>query len=58
MESVILVECDISSLKLVMKFLPNTFELEQRLVHLDQLNEQCRDIVVAIEVNKCRVKDQ
>ena len=38
-ESVLLVECEIPSLKLVVDILPDTFALEERLVHLEQLNE-------------------
>ena len=53
-ESVLLVECEIPSLKLAIKLLPDTSPLEEHLVHL----EQCLDALVALEVNKCRVKVQ
>ena len=55
-ESILLVECEIPSLKLVVELLPDTSTLEERLVHLEQLDEQHRDALVALEVNKHRVK--
>ena len=39
-------------------FLPNTFALEEHLVHLEQLDEKHQDALVALEVNKRRVKVQ
>ena len=57
-ESVLLVECEIPSLKLAIKILPDTSALEERLVHLEQLDEQRRDALVALEVNQRRVKVQ
>ena len=53
-ESVLLVECKIPFLKLDIEILPDTFALEERLVHL----EQRRDALVALEANKCCVKVQ
>ena len=38
-ESILPVECEIPSLKLAMEILPDTFALEEHLVHLEQLNE-------------------
>ena len=55
-ESVLPIECEIPSLKLAIELLPDTSPLEERLVHLEQLDEQCRDALVALEVNKRRVK--
>ena len=55
-ESVLLVECKILSLKLAIEILPNTSPLEEHLVHLEQLDEQRRDALVALEVNKHCVK--
>ena len=49
------VECEIPSLKLAIEILPDTFALEECLVHLEQLDEQCRDALVALDVNKCHV---
>ena len=57
-ESIFLVECKIPSLKLAVELLPDTSPLEERLVHLEQLDEQRRDSLVALEVNKRRVKVQ
>ena len=58
MESILPIECEIPSLKLAIELLPDTSPLEERLVHLEQLNEQRRDALVALEVNKHRVKVQ
>ena len=55
-ESIFPVECKIPSLKLAVELLPDTSPLEERLVHLEQLDEQCRDALVALEVNKRHVK--
>ena len=55
-ESVLLVECEIPSLKLDVEHLLETAALEERLVHLEQLDKQHRDALVALEVNKHRVK--
>ena len=52
------VECEIPSLNLVVELLPDTSPLEECLVHLEQLDEQRRDALVALEVNKRRVKVQ
>ena len=57
-ESILPVECEIPLLKLSIELLPDTSELEERLVHLEQLDEQHRDALVALEVNKRRVKVQ
>ena len=50
------IECEIPSLKLVIELLPETSELEERLVHLEHLDEQCRDALVALEINKNHIK--
>ena len=50
------VECEIPSLKLAIEILPDTFALEEHLVHLEQLDEQHWDALVALEVSKHRVK--
>ena len=55
-ESVLSVECEIPSLELAVELLLDTSTLEERLVHLEQLDEQCRDALVALEVNKHHVK--
>ena len=53
-----MVECEIPSLKIAIELLPDTSPLEERLVHLEKLDEQDRDALVALEVNKRRVKVQ
>ena len=53
-ESIFLVECEIPSLKLAIELLPDTSTLEECLVHLEQLDEQRRDALVDLEVNKRR----
>ena len=55
-ESIFLVECEIPSLKLAVELLPDTSPLEEHLVHLEQLDEQRRDALVALEVNKRCIK--
>jgi hypothetical protein len=40
------------------KLLPDTSDLEERLIHLEHLDEQRRDASMTIEVNKRRVKVQ
>ena len=58
LESVFSVECKIPCLKLAIELLPDTSPLEEHLVHLEQLDEQHRDALVALEVNKSHVKVQ
>ena len=38
--------------------LPDTTELEERLIHLEHLDEQCRDALTANQAHKNRVKSQ
>jgi hypothetical protein len=57
-ELILPVECEIPSLKLPVELLPNTLDLEQRLVHLESLDEQRWDAFTAIEANKKHVKVQ
>ena len=52
------VECEIPSLKLAVNILPDTSPLEEHLAHLEQLDEQRRDALVALEVNKRRINVQ
>ena len=54
-ESVLPIKCKIPSLKLAIDLLLNTSPLEECLVHLEQLDEQCRDALI---VNKRRIKVQ
>jgi hypothetical protein len=53
MELILPIECEIPSLKLSIELLPNTSDLEERLVHLER-----RDASTAIKANKRRVKVQ
>ena len=57
-ESVLSIECKIPSLKLAIELLLDTSALEEHLVHLEQLHEKRQDALVALEVNKRRVKVQ
>ena len=57
-ESVLPVECKIPSLKLAVELLLDISSLEERLVYLEKLNEQNWDALVALEVNKHRIKVQ
>ena len=47
-ESILLVECEIPSLKLAVELLLDTSPLEECLVHLEQLDEQRRDALVTL----------
>ena len=47
-----------SFVEVAVELLPNTSPLEERLVHLEQLDEQRRDALVTLDVNKHRVKAQ
>jgi hypothetical protein len=58
LEAVLPIECQIPSLKLAVQLLPDTSPLEERLVHLEQLDEQRRDAALANEAHKNRVKCQ
>ena len=51
-EAVTPVECEILSLKIFIHVLPDTTELEERLLHLEHLAEQCRDALTANEAHK------
>ena len=57
-ESILPIECEISSLKLAIVLLTDTFDLERHLVLLESLDEQRRDASMDIEANKRRVKVQ
>jgi hypothetical protein len=56
LEAVLPIECQISSLKLAVQLLPDTSPLEEQLLYLEQLNEQCRDVALANEAHKQKVK--
>jgi len=56
MESISPIECEIPSLKLAVELLPETSSLEERLLHLEHLDEQCRDAATINEAHKKRLK--
>eukprot|EP00253_Pinus_taeda_P031076 PITA_31076 len=58
LEAVLLVQCEISSLKLVVDLLPGTSEEEACFFELIQLDETLRDAALANEAHKKRVKVQ
>jgi hypothetical protein len=58
LEVVLPIECEIPSLKLAVKLLPNTSAEEERLLYLMQLDETRRDATLVIETQKKRVKSQ
>lgn len=58
MESIFPIEYEIPSLKLAEELLPETSGLEERLLHLEHLDEQRRDAATMNEAHKKRVKTQ
>jgi hypothetical protein len=50
-KSILLIECKIPSLKLAIEFLPDTFDFEEHLIHLENPNDQFQDASMTIEVN-------
>ena len=58
MEAVTLVECKIPSLKIAIHVLHDTTELEEHLLHLENLDERRRDALKVNEAHKNRVKNQ
>ena len=51
-EAVTLVECEIPSLKIAIHVLPNTTKLEEHLLHIEHLDEKCRDVLTLNEEHK------
>ena len=58
MEAVTPIECEIPSLKIAIHVLPDMTELEERLLHLEHLDEQHRDALIENQAHKNRVKSQ
>jgi hypothetical protein len=58
LEAVLPIECQIPSLKLAVQLLPDTSPLEERLLYLEQLDEQRRDAALANEAHKQKFKCQ
>ena len=52
MEAITPVECEISSLKIAIYVLPDVTELEECIIHLEHLDEQCRDALTANQAHK------
>jgi hypothetical protein len=55
-DSILPIECEIPFLNLEVVLLPDTFDLEQHLVHLESLDEQLRDASMTIEADKRCIK--
>ena len=49
LEAIFSIECEIPSLKLAVKILPNTYVEEEHLLYLMQLDETHRDATLVIE---------
>jgi hypothetical protein len=58
LEAIFPIECQIPSLKLAVETLPDTTLLEERLLYLEQLDEQHRDAALANEAHKQRINCQ
>jgi hypothetical protein len=58
LEEVLPIECQISSLKLAVQLFPDTSPIDEWLVYLEQLNEQCCDAALANKAHKHKVKCQ
>ena len=57
-EEVTSVEWEIPSIKISINVLPDTTELEERLLHLEHLDEKHRDALTANKAHKNRVKNK
>jgi hypothetical protein len=57
-ESILSIECEIPSLKIIVELLPNTSAEEECLVYLMKLDETRREATLIIETHKKRVKAQ
>jgi hypothetical protein len=58
LEVVLPIECHIPSLNMVVQLFPDTSPLEECLLYLEKLDEQCRDASLANEAHKQKVKCQ
>jgi len=58
LEAILLVECEISSLKLVVELLPATSIEEECLLHLTRLDETQRNVSLAKKAHKRHIKVQ
>lgn len=57
-EAILLIECEIPSLKFAIELFLNTIELEKCLIYLKKLDETHRDAFAANEAHKQHVKAQ
>ena len=57
-EPIFPIKCEIPLLKFVVQLLPETSILEERLIHLEHLDENRRDVVMENKAHKRRVKSQ
>ncbi len=58
LEAVLPIECKIPSLQFVVQLLPATSEEEKRLLYLAQLDENRRNVALAVETHAKRIKAQ
>ena len=56
LEAVLPIQCQIPSLQLVVKLIPDTSTEEERFLYLNNLDETQRDVSFANEAHKKRVK--
>ena len=56
MKAVTPIKCKIPSLKLAIQVLPENPVLEERLLHLEHLDEQHRDVLITNEEHKQHMK--
>ena len=52
------IECEVPPLKLSIELLPNTYAEEERLLHINYLDETRREASLNIEAHKKLVKSQ
>ena len=57
-EVVTSIECEVPSLKISIHVLLDMTELEERLLHLEHLDEQCRVTLMENEAHKNTIKNQ
>ena len=57
-EAILLIECEIPSLKLKVELLPHTSAEEERFLYLSKLDETCRDVTLVNEAHQKRIKNQ
>lgn len=58
LKEILLIQCEISSLKLVIDLLPNTSDEEARFLEIIHLDETCHEALLANKEHKKRIKAQ